>query len=310
MDKKQILIKASWISIAGNSILSLSKIIAGVLSGSLAVLSDGIDSATDVVISLVMIFTARIMNKPPNAKYVYGYEKAEGIATKMLSLIIFFAGAQMLVSSVQSIFDYSSKALPGKLAIGVTGISIIGKILLSVYQYRQGKRINSQMLIANAVNMRNDVLISVGVLVGLVFTFILNMPILDSITGMVISIFIIWSSVKIFMDSNVELLDGVKDETVYNQIFEAVDMVPGAHNPHRARIRTIGNVYMIALDIEVDGNITLNEAHIIAHEVEERIIQRVENIYDIVVHVEPLGKEHPEEKFGIDRKSVKVKVFN
>ncbi len=303
MDKKQVLIKASWVSITGNSILSLSKVIVGVFSGSLAVISDGIDSATDVVISVVMMLTAKIMNKPPNRKHVYGYEKAEGIATKVLALIIFYAGSQMLVSSVQSIFDYREKVLPGTLAIGVTVFSIIGKLLLSLYQYRQGKRINSQMLIANSVNMRNDVLISVGVLVGLVFTFILNLPILDSVAGLVISLFIIWSSVKIFMESNAELLDGVKDETVYNRIFEAVDKVPEAHNPHRARIRIIGNLYMIALDIEVDGNISLNEAHNIAHEVETQIIRTVENIYDIVVHVEPLGKEHPVEKFGIDRKS-------
>ncbi len=303
MDKKQVLIKASWVSIIGNSILSLAKVVVGVFSGSLAVLSDGIDSATDVVISLVMILTAKIMNKPPDKKHVYGYEKAEGIATKILSLIIFYAGAQMLISSVQSIFDYDEQVLPGKLAIGVTVFSIIGKLLLSYYQHRQGKRINSQMLIANAVNMRNDVLISVGVLVGLVFTFVLNLPVLDSVAGLVISLFIIWSSVKIFMESNAELLDGVKDESVYNRIFEAVDKVPEAHNPHRARIRTIGNLYMIALDIEVDGNISLNEAHNIAHEVETQIIKAVESIYDIVVHVEPLGKDHPEEKFGIGRKS-------
>ncbi len=305
MDKKQVLIRASWVSIIGNSLLSLLKVVAGILTGSLAVLSDGIDSATDVVISLVMIFTAKIMNRPPNKKYVYGYEKAEGLATKILALLIFFAGTQMFVSSVQSIFDYSEKELPGKLAIGVTVISIAGKLLLSWYQYRKGRRINSSMLIANAVNMRNDVLISVGVFAGLIFTFAWNLPVLDSVAGLVISLFIIWSSIKIFMESNVELLDGVKDETVYNRIFEAVDEVPGANNPHRTRIRTIGNLYMIALDIEVNGNITLNEAHQIAHEVEERIIQTVGNIYDIVVHVEPLGKEHSAEKFGIGRKSVK-----
>ncbi len=304
MNKEQILIRASWVSTIGNVVLSLSKIIVGVVSGSLAVLSDGIDSATDVLISLVMIFTTKIMNKPPNRKYPYGYEKAESIATKILSLIIFYAGVQMLISSIQSIFAPGEKVLPGKLALAVTVVSIIGKVLLSYYQQKQGKRVNSSMLIANAVNMRNDVLISVGVLVGLGFTFLLNLPVLDTVTGFVISLFIIWSSVKIFMDANVELLDGVKDETVYNRIFEAVEKVPEAHNPHRARIRNIGSLYMIALDIEVDGNISLNEAHKIAHEVEGMILETVENVYDIVVHVEPLGKEHPKERFGIDQQSM------
>ncbi len=304
MNKEQILIRASWVSTIGNVVLSLSKIIVGVVSGSLAVLSDGIDSATDVLISLVMIFTTKIMNKPPNRKYPYGYEKAESIATKILSLIIFYAGVQMLISSIQSIFAPGEKVLPGKLALAVTIVSIIGKVLLSYYQQKQGKRVNSSMLIANAVNMRNDVLISVGVLVGLGFTFLLNLPVLDTVTGFVISLFIIWSSVKIFMDANVELLDGVKDETVYNRIFEAVEKVPEAHNPHRARIRNIGSLYMIALDIEVDGDITLNEAHQIAHDVEKMILETVESVYDIVVHVEPLGKEHPKERFGIDQQSV------
>ena len=102
--REQILIRTSWISTIGNAILSASKIIIGLFAGSLAVLGDGIDSATDVIISIVMIFTARIINQPPSKKYVFGYEKAEGIATKILSLVIFYAGVQMLISSIGSIF--------------------------------------------------------------------------------------------------------------------------------------------------------------------------------------------------------------
>lgn len=84
MSREKILIRTSWVSTIGNAILSASKIIIGLFVGSLAVLGDGIDSATDVIISIVMIFTARIMNRPPSKKYVFGYEKAEGIATKTL----------------------------------------------------------------------------------------------------------------------------------------------------------------------------------------------------------------------------------
>ncbi len=90
MSREKILIRTSWISTIGNAVLSVSKIIVGLLAGSLAVLGDGIDSATDVIISVVMIFTARIMSRPPSKKYVFGYEKAESIATKILSLVIFF----------------------------------------------------------------------------------------------------------------------------------------------------------------------------------------------------------------------------
>ena len=305
LSRDKILTRTSWISAIGNAVLSLLKITLGIWAGSLAVLGDCIDSATDVVISIVMIFTARIINKPPSRKYVYGYEKAEGIATKALSMIIFYAGIQMLVSSVQSLFELKTKEIPSFLAIYVIIFSIVGKLLLALYQYRQGKKINSSMLKANAANMRNDVLISTGVLVGLAFTFIFKLPIFDSITGLLISLFIIKTAVSIFMDANVELMDGVKDESVYDKIFKAVDEVPGASNPHRVRSRQIGSMYMVVLDIEANGEITLNEAHDIANEVEKSIKASIENIYDIVVHVEPQGKHHQiEDKFGIDKNTV------
>lgn len=304
MSRERILIRTSWISTIGNSILSASKIIVGLWAGSLAVLGDGIDSTTDVVISIVMIFTARIMSRPPSKKYVFGYDKAEGIATKILSLVIFYAGMQMLFSSIGSIFSGETKELPSSIAIYVTIFSIIGKLLLALYQYKQGKKISSSMLTANAVNMRNDVIISCGVLLGLIFTFIFKLPVLDSITGLIISLFIIKSSVSIFIDSNVELMDGVKDVHVYNEIFEAVEKVPGAGNPHRVRSRMIGNLYMITLDIEVDPLMTITQAHEIADCVERSIKASIDNVYDILVHVEPAGKCQTDEKFGVDREMV------
>lgn len=303
-NREHILIRTSWISTIGNAILSAAKIIIGLWAGSLAVLGDGIDSATDVVISIVMIFTARIINQPPSKKYVFGYEKAEGIATKILSLVIFYAGVQMLFSSIGTIFSDETKEIPSSIAIYVTVFSIIGKLLLASYQYKQGKKINSSLLTANAVNMRNDVIISSGVLLGLIFTFLFKLPILDSITGLIISLFIIKSSISIFIDSNVELMDGVKDINVYNKIFEAVEQVPGAGNPHRVRSRMIGNLYMITLDIEVDPEMTITQAHEIADAVEKSIKCTIDNVYDILVHVEPAGKCQTDEKFGIDKEMI------
>jgi cation diffusion facilitator family transporter len=301
MTREKILIRTSNISAIGNAILSVSKIAVGVVSGSLAVLGDGIDSATDVLISLVMIATARIMNRPPNRKYVYGYEKAESVATKILSFVIFYAGIQLLVSSVQSFFSSVPKEMPTVIAIYVTVFSILGKLALAWYQFRQGKRAESSMLTANAVNMRNDVLISISVLIGLAFTFILKMPVFDSIAGLIVSFFILKSAVGIFMESNVELMDGVKDESIYQKIFEAVDKTPGAMNAHRVRSRQIGSMCQIELDIEVDPSITIKEAHDISDVVENNIRQMVKNVYDIIIHVEPRGECSKNEKFGIDK---------
>lgn len=298
--RDKLLIKISWINTLGNTVLSLAKIAVGFAAGSLAVLGDGIDSATDVVIAIAMIFTARIIRRPPDKKYVYGYEKAESITTKVLAMVIFYAGVQMLFSSVKGLFSPEVKELPGFITIYVTIFSIVGKLLLALYQYRQGKKINSPMLTANAINMRNDVIISAGVLVGLFFTFILELPILDTITGLLVSLFIIKSAISIFMESNVELMDGVKDPSIYNKIFEAVEKVPEVSNPHRVRSRQIGGMYMVALDVEVDEDMTVKQAHDIADRVERSIHDSIESIYDVIVHIEPRGHCRDGERFGID----------
>ncbi|MDR2886119.1 MAG: cation diffusion facilitator family transporter [Rikenellaceae bacterium] len=299
--RQRAIVRASWVSVAGNAVLSTAKITVGLLAGSLAVLGDGIDSATDVIISFVTLYTARIASRPPNPKYAYGYERADSIATKLLSFIIFVAGAQMLITSARSIFAGAERELPGQLAIWVTVFSMAGKMLLSWYQFAQGRKAGSSMLIANAKNLRNDVLISAGVLVGLLFTFVLKMPILDAVTSLIISLFIIKTAVDIFRETSIVLMDGMEDQEVYRKIFEAVEKVPEATNPHRVRSRQIGKMYMIELDVEVDGKLSLTEAHRISQRVERSIRKTVDNVYDIVIHVEPRGVRHEHEEFGVDR---------
>lgn len=294
----------SWISVIGNALLSLLKIVAGIISGSLAVLGDGLDSASDVFTSLVILIATPIISRPPNLKFAYGHEKAENIASTVLSFVIFLMGGQIFITSMGKIIRGAITELPSAIAIWVTIVSIVGKLLLALYQFRQGKRINSSMLRANAVNMRNDVIISGGVLLGLGFTFLLNLPILDSIIALFISGYIIYSAIGIFRDANVVLMDGIQDTTIYKEIISAVEKVPGASNPHRIRSSHTGNLYNIVLDIEVDGSLSLAEAHRIAQKVEDTIKESVDNIYDIVIHVEPEGVKHCEEKYGINKDSL------
>jgi cation diffusion facilitator family transporter len=300
-DKKKILLHTSRISVIGNALLSLLKVVIGIISGSMAVLSDGLDSASDVVTSTVMLFTCSIISRPPNSRYVYGREKAENVASTILSFVIFFVGCQIIVTSTEQIVWQKAKELPSMPAIWVTIVSIAGKLLLSWYQFHQGKRVGSPMLKANAVNMRNDVIISVGVLIGLACTFLLNIPVLDPVVAGMIGIYIVWSAIGIFRDANLVLMDGISDTSVYHRIIEAAESVPGAFNPHRIRLQQIGNMYNIVLDIEVDGGLSLTEAHQLAQDVENSISNCIENIYDIVVHVEPVGTLHRAEKYGISK---------
>jgi cation diffusion facilitator family transporter len=303
-EREQEIKRASWVGIFGNAFLSTIKITAGFISGSLAVVADGVDSSSDIITSIITLITARILTKPPNKKYPYGYEKADTIATKLLSFIIFFAGAQLLITTIKKLVAGGNTQIPSKLAIYITIISIIGKLLLSLHQFRAGKKTGSSMLIANGKNMQNDILISSSVLAGLVFIFVFKLPILDTIFALAVSLWILRVAFQIFRQTSLELMDGTKDCTIYNKIFEAIEAVEGAHHPHRVRARNIGHKVMIAIDLEVEGDITLRKAHEIAHKVEESIKSHIENVFDVAIHIEPLGDEHEEKALGINKNNL------
>lgn len=298
-DRTAILKRASWFAISGNGILAVLKIVIGVVSGSLAVIGAGIDTTTDIVASIVTLFAAVIISKPPDREHPYGHMRAETVATKLVSFVIFFAGAQLALTSVGTLIEGAERELPSLLAVYVTVVSIAGKILLAYMLLSMGKRHNSPMLSANGKNMLSDILISSSILVGLGFTFLFELPILDPIVALLVSIWVMKTAVSIFIESSSETMDAVRDHSVYDETFAAVNDVPGASNPHRVRIRRIGSFWVFDLDIEVDGGITVEEGHQIALSVEENIKKRVPNVYDVMVHVEPHGNVEKDEAFGL-----------
>ncbi len=305
MTREQKIIRASWWAILGNGLLAFLKLAAGFVSGSYVVIADGIDSVSDIASSLVVLLAARIISKPPNVKFPYGYKKADTVATKVLSFVIFFAGAQLAYSTVRILINGTGLALPGMLAIWVTVISMLGKAFLSFLLFRTGRKVESSMLIANARNMRNDILLSLSALISLLFTLVLKEPLIDRIIALLISVFIMYEGFRIFMKSNIDLMDGIDNTEVYARLFESIRSVEGAHHPHRVRARKIGHYYMVNLDIEVDPDLSVQKAHEIARNVEISIRSNIRNIYDVMVHVEPLGNAEKEE-YGISEKEFRL----
>jgi cation diffusion facilitator family transporter len=301
------IIRASWIAILSNAAMAILKISVGLIAGSLAVVGDGIDSSGDIVTSIITLITAGIISRPPNAKFPYGYSKADTVAAKALSFIIFFAGAQLFISTLHRILEGSEQKIPETFAVLVILVSIVGKLLLSVYLLKTGRKVESPMLIANGRNMQNDVVISTSVLLGLFFTIYFKMPVIDSIFAIMISVWIMKSGFDIFMETNVELMDGISDQTIYNRIFDLVSEVNGAKNPHRLRVRKLANLFVIGVDIEVDPNLKVAEAHKIAQAVEQKLKTQLGNVYDVMVHIEPFGNiEH--EKYGISAENLNKPV--
>jgi cation diffusion facilitator family transporter len=309
LDRSTLIRRASIIALIGNAILAAMKITTGVLAGSLAVLGDGIDSSTDVVIAIMTLVVSKIATRPADSGHPWGHGRAEAVATAALSFILFFAGGQLVLSGGGNLLRGELPRIPSPIALAVTLFSMAGKLVLAWTQFRYSKLAGSAMLKANGKNMASDVLISAAVLVGLFLAIVVRIPLADPIAAILVGLWVIKNAFGIFREANLELMDGNADTSLYGLVFDAVRAVPGAGNPHRARMRRIAGSWDIDLDIEVDGDMTVRASHEVAGAVEREIRKRMENVYDIVVHVEPAGASGSEaheggEGFGLDESQI------
>jgi cation diffusion facilitator family transporter len=302
-NRKAVLIKlAAYSALAGNGVLAVLKIWAGIYGDSLAVVGDGIDSSVDVFIAAMTLVVARIIARPADPGHPWGHGRAETVATALLSFALFFAGGQLVLTSGKNLLTGTEPEIPGQAAVIITLISIAGKLILAWSQYVLGKKADSAMLRANAKNMTADVIISAGVLIGLGLSIYMEIGFIDSVVALLVGLWVIRAAVGIFIEANTELMDGGSGSESYKAVFEAVHSVPGAGNPHRTRMRRIAGLWDIDLDIEVEPNMAVFEAHWIAYQVEKAIKERVEGVYDIMVHVEPAGNLE-DEGYGLREKS-------
>lgn len=296
---------ASITALTGNLVLSSLKLIVGALTGTLAVLADGLDSAGDVAISCMTLAVSFIISRPSDKEHPWGHGRAETTGTMVLSFVIFFAGAQLTLAAAKSLFTFfrtaPETALPPISAVIVSFVSIGGKLALTYSQYVLGKKANSAMISANAKNMLSDVVISVSVFTGILCALIFKFPVLDPVAAFFVGVWIMKNGIAIFLEMNTELMDGNTDKLLYRQLFDAVRSVDGVTNPHRARIRKIASCWDIDLDIELPPDMSVLDAHKKAEEVGNAVRKSIANVYDIVIHVEPkgLGEKYPQEGFGL-----------
>ncbi|MBO5137237.1 MAG: cation transporter [Spirochaetaceae bacterium] len=309
-NREDLIKLAGWIALVGNLLLAISKLIVGLTANSLAVLSDGIDSATDVAVACITVAISRIIATPSDKEHPWGHGRAESTATMVVAFIIFYAGMELVTSSGKEIIALLKGSFENKniepITLIITFVSIIGKLFLSLIQYKLGKKTESPMVLANAKNMVADSVVSTTVLIGLSFANIFQAFWLDSAIAFAMGLWVIKNAIEIFLQMNLELMDGTQDKELYQTLFNAIKSVPGVSNPHRARIRKIASRWDIDLDIEVDATMTVHDAHEIAEKVELAVRKAIPDVYDIMVHIEPAGHgdHHPTEEFGLSESDI------
>jgi cation diffusion facilitator family transporter len=192
--RSRLIRTASITALAGNTLLAALKIGTGIRAGSLAVLGDGIDSSVDVLIAVMTLAVSRIISRPADREHPWGHGRAETVATALLSCILFFAGAQLILNSAADLAAGEPREVPGFPALAVTLVSVAGKLALAWSQYLFGKKAGSPMLRANAKNMAADVILSGGVLLGVGLSRLFNTGVFDSIFAVLVGLWVIKSA--------------------------------------------------------------------------------------------------------------------
>lgn len=280
----------SLVGLLANAILSIIKLFLGWLAQSQALIADGIHSLSDGLTDAAVIFSAKFSTPAADETHPYGHQRIETVATATLGIVLVLTGFAIIVDASERLLDPSQLFDPSSLALIGALISIVINEGLYQYTHYKGRVIGSPLLLANAWHHRTDALSSVAVFFG-VGGVLLGWESLDAVAAIVVALMIIrvgWSQIR---ESLSELVDsGLSSERV-SEIIEVIDQIEGIYHPHRVRTRKMGNQVLMDVHVEVGQRISVSEGHQLAEIVEAKLKELVEEVSDVVVHVDPRDQE-------------------
>ncbi|NQE46344.1 Ferrous-iron efflux pump FieF [ANME-1 cluster archaeon GoMg2] len=279
--------KAALVSIVVTAFLVLIKYSVGILSGSIALLADAIHSFTDVISSIGVFIGLKISSRKPTETFPYGFYKAENIVSLFLALAIFYAGYEIVLTSVEKFEEVVLTNVTAAILVAVA--SLILTLLLSSYKLKVGRELNSPSMTADGKHTRADVYASAVVLLGILGNY-LGFYSLDQIAGILISVFIFKSGYGILKDSIKVLLDASIDYESLHRIREIASDVHGVRKIHSLKARGSGKFIFVELEIETNLR-DLERAHLLSDKIEENIKSELKNVDKVIIHIEPVEKE-------------------
>lgn len=285
---EQIAMQVSANSIAVNLMLSIFKLIAGLLASSGAMISDAIHSASDVFSTIIVIIGVKISGKASDEDHPYGHDRFECVASIILAILLGVTGVGIGLTGVQKLIagHYDTLAIPGILALAAAVISIVVKEIMYWYTRNAAKKINSGALMADAWHHRSDALSSVGSFVG-IFGARMGFPMLDPLASVVICLFVVKAAVDIFRDAISKMTDKSCDQKTVNEMYDCIMNIQGVESIDLLKTRSFGSKYYVDIEIGADGNKKLWETHAIAEKVHQAIEHQFPLVKHCMVHVNP-----------------------
>ncbi|WP_016777197.1 cation diffusion facilitator family transporter [Anaerophaga thermohalophila] len=279
-----------------NLILTVGKIIAGIVGQSTAMIADGLHSLSDFITDLIVVIFIKVSGKEKDKSHHYGHGKFETFATMLISFALIIVGLGILITGAVKIIDSLKGELieqPGFIALYAALFSIVFKEGLFWYTKIEGKKLNSQTMIANAWHHRSDTFSSIGTALGILGAILLGerWRILDPIAGVIVSFLILKVAWDIAKPSIDELLDSSLPRTTEKELEEIITKTEGIKNFHNLRTRKIGEIISVEVHIKVDKNMTVELSHQIATEIEIAVRKRFGERTHVIVHIEPFRND-------------------
>ena len=282
--------QVTLVGAAVNLLLSIIKIVIGVIGHSEAMVADGIHSLSDLLSDGLVYFAAHHARQGPDAEHPYGYGRFETVATMGLGILLILVAAGIVWDSATRLFQPETLLQPDVSVLFAAIFSILVKEALYHYTLRVGRRINSDMLKANAWHHRSDAISSIVVLVGVMGTMA-GLVYLDAVAAVLVGLMIGkigwelgWGAVK-------ELVDAALDESRIQEIRKTIMAVGGVRDIHMLRTRSLGGAASADVHVLVDPRLSVSEGHMISASVEQRLKQRIDEISDVTVHIDPEDDE-------------------
>ena len=283
---------AARLSIISNAALIVLKLVAGAITGSIAIITEAVHSSIDLMASIVAYFSIRKAEEPADESHPYGHEKVENLAAALEGVLILVGAGIIVFESSRRLADPPEVESLG-FGIAAIGISVVVNAAVSTYLYRRARQTHSPALEGDAAHLRTDAATSVAVLVGLALVAVTDVKALDPIVALAVAAAIVWAGIRLISRSSRVLVDEALPETELAAVAEAVESsgAPEVAGFHKLRARRAGSRRYIDLHVQFKPGTTLERAHSVSHELQAEIRRRVLRA-DVLIHIEPDTSDH------------------
>jgi cation diffusion facilitator family transporter len=290
-NRRQRSVNATLLGLGANAFLAGVKTVAGIFGHSQALIADGVESLADVISSLMVWRGVVVAAAPADAEHPYGHGKAEPLAAIGVTMMLIGAAFWISVESVQQILVPHQSPRPWTLLVLI--VVIIAKESLFRFVRNEALALESTAVHTDAWHHRSDAITSLAALIGIVIAVVggPGYESADDFAALIAAAIIAWNGLRLVGPALNELMDASPDNTLTDRVRAVAGQTPGVDEIEKCLIRKMGGRYFVDMHIEVDPNMTVERAHKIAHEVKDRVCEKLPQIQDVLVHIEPVGHE-------------------